>query len=1857
FGASGSVRSGYPRTLEAEFLPDLVAAAGNGNAWVVIDSTPTAFAGGTFVAGTQGPSVCGPAGGAQISGTLTYPAGLTEGTLVGVFGMKDYFGQPSAQAVVSAPGGQLVPYTLQVAAPGAYMVVGQVDPAAEGTPGRPLGVYQGFTPVFVQKDQSVAGIDFQLDLDQTLPAAAATSLVDGSTLTALSYIEGTASDDVAVGGVSLAVEDLDRGLWWKPAERRWITSAETPLYQDARAAFSGHPAAAAWQADVRSSTAYVEGLGPLAGYLAQGHTYRLYVRAWDVGDNEQAPAAQSRFTWQGPQGNLYPNPPQDLIGQTLGVSSISWSWAAEQGADSYVVYSASSSSRILSTTGTSFLQVGLASNTLSGVCVSAVNSFGEGNPNCGPGVFTFAAVPGAPAATAASSVTLSWSWDRAGNDYQPTYELSLSTDAFATLSAIIPFSAQLQSETTTVFGLTPGTVYEARLRAANGTGLATAYSAVGSTRTLSAPPPTPTGFTAAFEALSSGVRLSWSSAGGPPPAYYTVLRRFGGDSTGFVPPILSTTAVSVVDQPSGSGTYFYQVKAVNADGLESAPTAPTAVDFDLIPPQPVTDLAAAVLDGPSGLVRLTWSAPADDFSGVRSYDIRSATFPLTEQNFETASAVPYALNPGAPGTLESLATGLDAGPSRRLALRAVDLLGNRSSLSNVALLDFEPPSVQSFSLTPGQTVSRPVSVTAYASDDSGVSSTRLRVDGVVVASGTAGSAFRWDTRTFSDGPHTVSYEALDAAGNVGLASATVSVLYQPPASPSFIEPLEGFVTRAATVNAAGYAEPGTIVEVLVDGVDTASAPVAADGRWELRPLTLPFEGSIELLAVAFEARGFSAPSLAVHGVFSSSAPNAPVLVQAEGLSGGRAQVSWQAPSGKTPDFYRVYRSLSETALPSGGTPDPALRVADGVRALHVTDTPPADDLWLYAVTAVDGALNESNLSEVVYAVTDRQAPTASVGLIGKTPPLGPGTVTVQLTVSEVLASPPLLTFNPAPAAPDQQPAALSLSASTPYVWRGTLTVTSEMPSGTGEFGFQGTDLSGNAGTAFTAGRTVALDTRGPAGSVTLSRMSPVNAGTLLFTLTLDEPGTPSLSFRQTPLALSNIGGLTWEGAAVITTATGDGEAFLVYSATDSLGNVSHALMGGTTAFVIDTIAPSTPVFVRTNEGPGGTVLVSWSAPAGERPTAYRLFRDSEPLAIAFPNDDGSGSYMDHPTEGLHSYEVSSLDAAGNESAPTDPPATADATPPAAPVNLTAQINASGQIEITWAAGDTDSLSFRLYTATHPFLTTDGLFPRTAASPFVESPAQDGTFRYSVTALDRVGNQSALSNQVSVFWDRSAPVITVSGVVDGEHLKTNAVVTFSATDANLGSVSATLDGQPFLSGGLVSAEGPHTLSVTAADTGGHSAQRTVSFTIDKTAPLLAFSGATEGAVLLATVSVGVQLTELHPAASSFLLVNQTLGTSEPYLPGTPILRDGQYTLTAQATDRAGNAATAVLSFRLDVAPIAPTDLSVTASDTAGALLAWVKPEPDVIAYRVYKDGRRISDSQYESTTFHDPGLSPGGAAVYEVSALDGRGSEGPKAKATVPAVGLTLNAPVLTRGYFDKVSLTAANTGMGSLILGPSQVELLVNGVLTSQGAGPQQTVAAGQTGTLEGVLAVPALLPTGASLRVSAAASTDPGATLTFIRAAAVSSQEPAQPLLEAFPDALVPGTQTPVRVRFYNRGTASLDLVTAEVANATTVPTNQVKARLLTTAGALFAQAGLNQTAGASAAFRDGKQVFFVTVPPKSSILLDPVRLLVPNTVTGDLAVEAVVSTPTHDIPGLNLAGTRGFASSAVAAVTAEVP
>ncbi|MEZ4655580.1 MAG: fibronectin type III domain-containing protein, partial [Candidatus Eisenbacteria bacterium] len=162
----------------------------------------------------------------------------------------------------------------------------------------------------------------------------------------------------------------------------------------------------------------------------------------------------------------------------------------------------------------------------------------------------------------------------------------------------------------------------------------------------------------------------------------------------------------------------------------------TGGSVDVTPPAAVTNLSVTATSTSSASLR--WNTTGDDGnSGTASlFDVRYATFPITNTTWGLASQATGEPNPGAPGSVQTFTvTGLSAGTTYYFAVKVGDEVPNWSELSNVP----------SGTTTGGGDVVPPAQVTTLAVSSTATSSVTLTWT-AVGDDGTTGRATTYDMR-------------------------------------------------------------------------------------------------------------------------------------------------------------------------------------------------------------------------------------------------------------------------------------------------------------------------------------------------------------------------------------------------------------------------------------------------------------------------------------------------------------------------------------------------------------------------------------------------------------------------------------------------------------------------------------------------------------------------------------------------------------------------------------------------------------------------------------------------------------------------------------------------------------------------------------------------------------------------------------------------------------------------------------------------------------------------------------------------------------------------------------------------------
>jgi fibronectin type 3 domain-containing protein len=719
----------------------------------------------------------------------------------------------------------------------------------------------------------------------------------------------------------------------------------------------------------------------------------------------------------------------------------------------------------------------------------------------------------------------------------------------------------------------------------------------------------------------------------------------------------------------------------------------------------------------------------------------------------------------------------------------------------------EGPEIQSFSITEGQTVTRPLTVSGEATATLGMDVIEFYLDDVLVEqTGGTTLSFLWDVRTLSNGIYRAKLLATDLSGNIAVSEHNIIISIIPPPAPVISGPADNTLLTAGPVTISGSAEPFIDVRITRNGFVEGIITADENGQFELAGVPL-VEGDNEIIAVAFDDVGLSANSNRVNVILDTGPPAAPVLLDPSVSVGIGVVLQWQyAEEGERPSRFRVYRSSSTFTQTSQ-----AVLIKDNLTDLTYTDTQAPDGTLYYGVTGLDNADHESVLSNVVSVDYDSTSPAFGVAY-NKTPPFGPGNVEITLTVTEELFSLPTLTIKPFGTS---VPESVTLTWLDDFTCTGTYEVAGDMPAGIADVLVSGRDMTGNAFSGEPSGVDFIVDTQGPVGSVSIDAVQPVQVlvgKDVNVTLILDEQPvagtTPLLRFTPPEGSVVNIGlsgaGNTWSGVLHLTSDMGSGNGQFTMEVEDDQGNTGTGISAGEYFEIYNTALPSPPPApegLSAVSKPDGAVDLSWSGVAlAESYSVYRSSGDCTSAPVTLVADGLIASaYTDNPlADGNYCYGVTAERRSAESDMSDTVQALADGTAPGMPENVSVILGAAGVI-ISWdapSAGETPDMYY---------VYRNGVRIRTVTGSLsaIDYPVTGGSYEYQVAASDTVGNESisavvifnltvgAVSNLEVVVhhgalpeltWESSDPGVEGFNVYRGG-IKLNAglIVTPSFTD--------------------------------------------------------------------------------------------------------------------------------------------------------------------------------------------------------------------------------------------------------------------------------------------------------------------------------------------------------------------------------------------------------------------------------------------------------------------------------------------
>ncbi len=849
-----------------------------------------------------------------------------------------------------------------------------------------------------------------------------------------------------------------------------------------------------------------------------------------------------------------------------------------------------------------------------------------------------------------------------------------------------------------------------------------------------------------------------------------------------------------------------------------------------------------------------------------------------------------------------------------------------------------------------------------------------------------------------EGTHTLTATATDAGGTspVSAVALTFTIDRTAPVAPTiaanvFSGNAIDLYTTANTVTLSGVgAEANSFINLYVSpNLATplqALIPVDGSGNWTFTTTGVLTEGQYDFFVKGIDiatniTQNFDANPYRV--VVDRTAPAAPVIVDFDTDTGSSATDN--NTSDKTPTLTGTAEAFAVVMVYVGVGASPALLgsvTADDQGAWSFPITAAlGDGPYRYRATATDRANNASAGFSNALDITVDTTPAMTPAFTGFSIDSG--------TVGDFVTNDTTLTLT------GTADAGASLTIKEGAVLRGTATAdglgvwsvtTGVLAAGGHTFTVDATDLAGNLNTTPLTTPTITIDTTGPGAPAITgvsfdSGSSSTDGVTNNTSLTISGTfvaGTASVTVKDgaNTLGLATPGAGTW---TYVVSGLSEGLHNFTAVAADAADNPTSSAVFPVT---VDTTAPATPVYTSFSDDTGtlgdnktrdNTLTLTGTAEAG---AVINVSRNGTPVLPATLTGTSWSYTSPVLADGAYTFTVTATDLAGNVSLIlTAPTITIDSTLPERPVisgittdtgfsptdgvtsdtTLTVAGSTAGGTAVTIKDG-ASTLGMATITGTGTTWTFD-------ASALLSV----GSHSLTATSLDGLGN-SVTSAVFPVLIDvvaPSAPVysnftpdtgapndnrtnsatITLNGVAE-----TNATVTVKEGAATLGTTTATGGSWAFLTPTLP--DGTHTFTVTATDAAGNVSLSLTppAITVDTTPPaaplivtLTTDSGAspTDGVTndttlkLDGTLTAGAGGTTAVDIYDGMTLLGPAVISGSAWTYTTAALAPGNHSLTARATDAAGNTADSAAK-AVTVDTTAPATPAFTAySDDTGA----------------------------------------------------------------------------------------------------------------------------------------------------------------------------------------------------------------------------------------------------------------------------------------------------------------------------------
>jgi|GEM_PF-321785 len=1014
--------------------------------------------------------------------------------------------------------------------------------------------------------------------------------------------------------------------------------------------------------------------------------------------------------------------------------------------------------------------------------------------------------------------------------------------------------------------------------------------------------------------------VTFSRAGDPSDAYYAqqwALPKIGWDQAYNVVAINGTAAIAVLDtgvdanhpdlagrvvggqsflgdgtgdpnvDPNGHGTALAGIAAAsvdNGEGIAGVAYAGTSV-------QSVQVLGADGLGSDADVVPgVLWAA--DNGAKVILMGFSSA-----DASAALADALAYAWSKGvvlvaATGNNGATAPSYPAGLPNVIGVAATDRDDNVASSSNTGSAAVAAPGVEIAATRPGGQYGNVSGTSASSAEVAGLAA-------LLIASGKSNAEASDQIRGATDPVAGASFGRINVAQALGAQTPPQpTTTAQPTPEPGgtatpvptyvaaatlTLSPIVGKTGGSVTASGTGYGSSKTIT-FRFDGatVTTTSGPCSTNngGNFSNCTFNVPNKPDGTYTVSASDGTGSTSGTATTSFTVDNTAPaapSAPALASASdsGVKGDNIT------NVTTPTFTGTAEAGSTVRILANGN-----QVGSGTATggnYSITTSALAAGTITITATATDAAGNTSAASSSVTLVIDTTAPAApstpdldaasdsgssnTDNITNVTMPTFTGTAEANATVGLFRGGTTSLG---------------TTTANGSGNW--SLTLSSPLAGGTYSITARTTDAAGNTGTASSA-LSIIIDTSAPTSAVT----SPSNGATISSLASVSGSASDtgssvasvSVSLRRNSdnqywngsswvsgeAWLSTTGTTSWSSSSGLPSSANlaDGGYTVRSQATDTAGNVQTPGAGNT--FTIDNTAPaapSSPVLAPASDsGVQGDNITNDNTPTftgtAEAGSTVRILANGTQVGSGTAAANGSYSITTSTlADGSYNITATASDAAGNTSAPSSPVTVIiiDTAAPGAP-----------SVPDLDAASDSGSSNTDNITNV-----TTPKFNGTAAANTTVQLFRGGTISLGTTTADGSGNWS----------------LTLSSPLSNGTYSITARATDTAgnTSAASGALSITID--------TTAPPAPTLNSSINSDTGASSSDRITSDTTPTISGSTEVNGTVElydGATLLGTVTG-----------------NQNNGNWSFTVPLAKALSDGEHSITARATDTAGNSVT-------------------------------------------------------------------------------------------------------------------------------------------------------------------------------------------------------------------------------------------------------------------------------------------------------------------------------------------------------------